>query len=66
MGWMETVNGKVARSPVGRWFRLEGSGHVSRQKLAVESHHEISFAAEKESLEMDRHSVDPSTHHVVF
>lgn len=35
MGWMDTVNVKVARSPVGRWFRLEGSGHVSRQNPRV-------------------------------
>ncbi|KAM0460572.1 hypothetical protein ACHAPV_004847 [Trichoderma viride] len=32
MGWMDTVNGKVARSPVGRWFRLEGSGHPKERK----------------------------------
>ncbi len=28
MGWIQTVNQKVAVSPVGRWFKLEGSGHV--------------------------------------
>jgi AGZA family xanthine/uracil permease-like MFS transporter len=27
--WVEDTNLRVARSPVGRWFRLENSGHVS-------------------------------------
>lgn len=26
--WTEKVNLRVARSPVGRYFRLEHSGHV--------------------------------------
>jgi len=29
MGIIHTINVKVAASPVGRWFRLDGSGHVS-------------------------------------
>jgi AGZA family xanthine/uracil permease-like MFS transporter len=28
MGWIENVNAKVATSVVGKWFRLDGSGHV--------------------------------------
>lgn len=28
MGWIEHVNVKVATSVVGKWFRLDGSGHV--------------------------------------
>ena len=28
MGWMDSLNRKVARSFVGKYFRLEGSGHV--------------------------------------
>ncbi|KAL6900162.1 hypothetical protein GGI43DRAFT_59871 [Trichoderma evansii] len=32
MGWMDNINVKVARSPVGRWFRLEGSGHPKERK----------------------------------
>lgn len=27
MAWTHTINEKVAQSAVGRWFRLEGSGH---------------------------------------
>lgn len=27
--WVHDTNVRVARSPVGKWFRLEGSGHVS-------------------------------------
>lgn len=27
--WVTKLNGAVARSPVGHYFRLEGSGHVS-------------------------------------
>lgn len=27
--WIQDTNLRVARSPVGRWFRLENSGHVS-------------------------------------
>lgn len=26
MGWIHNANAAVARSPVGRYFRLEGSG----------------------------------------
>lgn len=29
MGWVQNVNAKVATSVVGKWFRLDGSGHVS-------------------------------------
>lgn len=28
MGFLENWNSKVATSPVGWWFRLDGSGHV--------------------------------------
>lgn len=27
--WVHDTNVRVARSPVGKWFRLEGCGHVS-------------------------------------
>jgi len=27
MGWIQNTNRTVARSAVGRWFRLDGSGH---------------------------------------
>lgn len=27
--WIHRTNAAVAKSPVGRYFRLEGSGHVS-------------------------------------
>jgi len=27
---IHTINVKVAESAVGRWFRLDGSGHVSQ------------------------------------
>lgn len=27
MTWVHSINEKIAKSPVGRWFRLEGSGH---------------------------------------
>jgi hypothetical protein len=30
MGWMDKTNRKIAASAVGRWFQLEGSGHVSQ------------------------------------
>jgi len=33
MGWIHNANATVARSVVGRWFRLEGSGHVSARDL---------------------------------
>ncbi|KAL5087556.1 hypothetical protein Trisim1_007777 [Trichoderma cf. simile WF8] len=32
MGWMDNINRKVAVSPVGRWFRLEGCGHPKERK----------------------------------
>ncbi|KAI1392240.1 uncharacterized protein F4822DRAFT_120864 [Hypoxylon trugodes] len=32
MGWIHDVNAKVAKSPVGRWFQLEGSGHPKERK----------------------------------
>ncbi|KAL2157943.1 hypothetical protein VTH06DRAFT_4998 [Thermothelomyces fergusii] len=32
MGWIETTNQAVAKSPVGRWFKLEGSGHPKERK----------------------------------
>lgn len=30
MTLIHTINVKVAESAVGRWFRLDGSGHVSQ------------------------------------
>ncbi|KAL4778540.1 permease family-domain-containing protein [Aspergillus varians] len=30
--WISHTNSAVARSPVGRWFRLEGSGHLRERK----------------------------------
>ncbi|EFX02126.1 purine transporter [Grosmannia clavigera kw1407] len=32
MGWIHTVNQRVAASPVGRWFRLQGCGHPKERK----------------------------------
>ncbi|KAM0816539.1 putative Xanthine/uracil permease [Seiridium cardinale] len=32
MGWAQNFDAKVAKSPVGRWFRLEGSGHRKERK----------------------------------
>ncbi|KAI1766024.1 hypothetical protein GGR53DRAFT_519243 [Hypoxylon sp. FL1150] len=32
MGWVHSVNAKVAKSPVGRWFQLDGSGHSKERK----------------------------------
>lgn len=32
MAWTDTVNEKVARSRVGRYFQLEGSGHKRERK----------------------------------
>ncbi|KJZ77678.1 Putative xanthine permease [Hirsutella minnesotensis 3608] len=32
MGWAQKVNARMASSPVGRWFRLEGSGHPRERK----------------------------------
>jgi AGZA family xanthine/uracil permease-like MFS transporter len=33
MTWVHNVNLKVARSPVGKYFRLDGSGHVRSTRL---------------------------------
>lgn len=30
--WVDSINGRVAKSPVGTWFRLEGSGHPKARK----------------------------------
>lgn len=32
---VERINLRVAQSPVGRWFRLENSGHVSILLLLI-------------------------------
>ncbi|RYP66144.1 hypothetical protein DL770_008862 [Monosporascus sp. CRB-9-2] len=32
MGWVHDTNLRVAKTPVGRWFRLEGSGHPKERK----------------------------------
>ncbi|KFA47483.1 hypothetical protein S40293_02128 [Stachybotrys chartarum IBT 40293] len=32
MGWVHKVNQRVATSPIGRWFKLEGSGHPKERK----------------------------------
>ncbi|KAG5955752.1 hypothetical protein E4U58_006965 [Claviceps cyperi] len=32
MGWVESTNAKVARSAVGKWFRLDSSGHPKERK----------------------------------
>jgi AGZA family xanthine/uracil permease-like MFS transporter len=32
MGAIHNINVRVAKSPVGRWFRLEGSGHPKERK----------------------------------
>jgi AGZA family xanthine/uracil permease-like MFS transporter len=32
MGWIQNTNVRIARSPVGRWFQLEGSGHPKERK----------------------------------
>lgn len=31
MTWIESLNTNVAKSPVGRWFRLDGSGHKKQR-----------------------------------
>lgn len=31
--WTDKVNAKVAAGPVGRYFRLDGSGHVRLPSL---------------------------------
>ncbi|ORX64034.1 hypothetical protein DL89DRAFT_304964 [Linderina pennispora] len=39
MGWIDNLNSHVAKSPVGRWFRLSGSGAVverDNSKFSVE------------------------------
>ncbi|CAJ2503913.1 Uu.00g113070.m01.CDS01 [Anthostomella pinea] len=35
MGWVQNTNAKIARSAVGRYFKLEGSGHARERKGAV-------------------------------
>ncbi|KAF2204572.1 xanthine/uracil permease family protein-like protein [Delitschia confertaspora ATCC 74209] len=32
MGWIEHTNVRIARSPVGKYFRLDGSGHPKERK----------------------------------
>ncbi|KAI1771608.1 permease family-domain-containing protein [Hypoxylon cercidicola] len=32
MGWVHNTNAKIAKSPVGRWFQLDGSGHPRERK----------------------------------
>ncbi|KAI1451216.1 permease family-domain-containing protein [Annulohypoxylon moriforme] len=32
MRWIHRGNSRIARSPVGRWFQLEGSGHPKERK----------------------------------
>ncbi|XDG07932.1 hypothetical protein ABKA04_007547 [Annulohypoxylon sp. FPYF3050] len=32
MGWVYRINSRVASSPFGRWFQLEGSGHLRERK----------------------------------
>ncbi|KAI1079629.1 permease family-domain-containing protein [Whalleya microplaca] len=32
MGWVHGTNTRIAKSPVGRWFKLEGSGHPKERK----------------------------------
>ncbi|KAK0725775.1 purine transporter [Lasiosphaeris hirsuta] len=32
MSWIHNTNLKIAKSPVGRWFRLENSGHPNERK----------------------------------
>ncbi|KOS19575.1 putative xanthine/uracil permease [Escovopsis weberi] len=32
MGWIENTNARVAASPVGWWFRLDGSGHPKQRQ----------------------------------
>lgn len=29
MGWIEKANRRIATGPIGRWFKLDGCGHVS-------------------------------------
>lgn len=33
MGWATKLNDKVAASAFGKWFRLEGCGHVSIEQF---------------------------------
>jgi len=35
MGWIHNTNAAVARSTLGRYFRLEGSGHVRRTSMTL-------------------------------
>lgn len=35
MGWVHNANAAVARSAVGKYFRLEGSGHVCHYRNDV-------------------------------
>ncbi|KAI1087377.1 permease family-domain-containing protein [Rostrohypoxylon terebratum] len=32
MAWVHRINSRIASSPVGRWFQLEGSGHPRERK----------------------------------
>ncbi|KAI0838114.1 hypothetical protein F5Y06DRAFT_297108 [Hypoxylon sp. FL0890] len=32
MGWIHGINVKVAKSPIGHWFQLDGSGHPKERK----------------------------------
>lgn len=32
MTWIDTINERVAKSPVGRYFQLDGSGHRKARK----------------------------------
>jgi AGZA family xanthine/uracil permease-like MFS transporter len=32
MTWVHTTNAKIAAGPVGKWFRLDGSGHRKERK----------------------------------
>lgn len=35
MGWIHNANATVARSPIGRYFRLEGSGVSTVDKANI-------------------------------
>lgn len=43
MGWVYRINSRVASSPVGRWFQLEGSGHVGASILLILLVRDVSF-----------------------
>ncbi|KAK3337548.1 permease family-domain-containing protein [Cercophora scortea] len=32
MGWVHNTNVKIAKGPIGRWFKLEGCGHPKERK----------------------------------